>query len=277
MSRWQREWKTLSSKSKKRLVRYAGHGARDLRKMRWGMFVPRHPEEKLAVWDRLDQLVFESAMKYCPDIRVFGSRVGPFALREPGTSGYIGMPKDPVIWSESSGWLSRKDLKEIAGTFRRNTLEHERSELRVFRERAKRTRYGKFMRSQKAIYGKGSNHNGVYPLIAELNVSGRSEKTVKMVMEDWGGIPAQDQVFAILKQFGWTPSSGLPNYGKVSTKAQRRVERVFAPHFRTLIDTQIKRIERRYKGKALRRKKEEILYGASQLAGGQGLRKKYLK
>lgn len=277
MTRWQEEWSSLSKNSRDRLRRYAGHGPSKIKKMRAGMFMPKHPDKKIRFWDRLDMLVFKSALKHHPDIVVGGSRSCPYARKEPRSPGYIGMPKDPVKWAAPVGSWKHRQLSKVAGLFCRNTLEHEYAELRLFRIKSKRNGFGRFMRGFKAIFGKRSHHNGVQPLIAELNASGRCKEGVKMLIKDWSDQPGQNQIFALLKQFGWTPSYGIPVFGRVANRVQRRVERIFAPHFRELIGTQIKRVERKYRGRALKRKKEEILDGAACYAGGSGLRKKYLK
>ena len=277
MARWQEKWSQLSSKAKRRLTRYAGAGPRNLKQMRAGMFYPKHPKSKIAFWNKLDTLVFEAALKNNPDIRVRNSRCDPHAYKEPGMAGYIGMPRDPVQWAVFGGYWTERQLAPVAGLFKRNTLEHEYAELELFRIRSRRTLYGKEMRKFKAICGKRSQHNGVHPLIAELNASGRSRTGVRMLIMDWHDQPGQNQVFRLLKQFGWTPSYGIPPFGRLANRAQLRVEKIFAPHFRSLIGTKIRHVERRYKGRALKRKKEEILDGATHYAGGDGLRRKYLK
>lgn len=277
MTRWQREWERLSKKSRDLLRAYAGADPSMIRTMRAGMFYPVHTLKQLRRWDRLDELVFESALKHNPDIRVISSRCGPHAVRLPRSEGYIGMPKDPVKWALLGGYWDKRDLEPIKGTFKRNTLEHEYAELKLFRVRSKKTAYGKHMRSFKSIQSAQSHHNGVHPLIAELNVSGKCRYGIEVLRIDWQDQPGQNQVFPLLKQFGWTPCYGIPTFGKLSDKIQRRVEELFAPHFQTLISSKIRRIERKYKGRALKRKKEEVLYGATQYAGGKGLRRKYLK
>ena len=276
MTRWQKELPTLPTKARERLKKYAGSSLGDIAKARLGMFLPRHSPDRLIFWDALDSAVFSSALKHHPDIRVFNSRVGPFSTKSAGEPGYIGMPKDPVKWAASTGLFTGFRQRLVAGAFRRNSIEHEFAELRLFRERSRRNEHGRKMRATKSLRGASADHNGIQPLIAELNASGRSEQTIRLLIKDWSSVEVQDRLFRLMKQWGWTPVTGLPNFGRHAAGLQKRAEALFAEHFKKLIDTQIKRAERKYRGRALKRKKEELLSGASQVAGGQGLRKKYL-
>lgn len=246
--------------------------------MRWGLFLPRYDARTIELWNTIDNFVFLSALKHHPDIKVVRSRTGPCCILPQDRSvGQILMPVDPVKWGIQKLKHKKETIEKVSGVFRRNSLEHELAELKVARAKCSTGNYGQYMRAHKYLCGRRSDHVSIHPLVAELNASGRSIAGVTFVYSEWSNKPAQDKIFALLRQYGWTPYRGIPIYGRLSSKAQRAAERIFGGHYRSLIDTRMKHLERKYKGKALRRKIEEMLVDAPQTAGGYGLKQRYLK
>lgn len=277
MTRWQKRWSTLSSRSRRRILRYARVDSLSIRKVRAGLFSPRYGRREQRRRDRLENLIFQNALRNNPDIQIRNSAAHPYAAKDSYDSGYIGMPKDPVKEAMSKGYCAY-GVWWCSGHYRRATLEHEISELFVMRIKATKTPYGKALRTHKCIRDKQADHSSVHPLIAEANVAGRHSRMLRSLVIEWGGKnSAQRHIFGILKQHGWTPANGLPMYGRVASKVQKAAERVFAPSFQELIHSQLSSLERKYKGRKLRRKKELILSDVYEYAGGRGLRRKYLK
>lgn len=240
------------------------------------MFMPRVDPKKQKVKDRLSDLLFWNECRNSKDIRVMNCHVHPHAQWIEGWGSFIGMPKDPVVEAKWLGYCLKR-IDQYAGFYRRATLEHEKAELYILRKKGlKRGKEGIKYRKQSAINDGYCDHSSVHPLIAEANASGRSPQMLKAMIHEWRPVPAQRKIYPLLKQYGWTPVTGLPMYGRIADRIQKAAEKIYQPYFRALIDSQLSRLERRYKGRALRKKKEGILAVAREYAGGKGLRKKYL-
>lgn len=274
MTRWQKEWSRLSRKSKSRLLRYSGRGSVSAR--RWRMFVPRVAADKAKFWNRLDTLIYKSAVRNNRHIKV-GSSFAAECRTDNIKDAWIKLPKDPIKWATKKYIWAERTLKNVAGVYRRNTLEHELAEFRVGIGRHRRSSLGKVFRRYNVLECGLIAHNSVHPLIAEMNASGRTETSVRLVVKEWHRSTAQKEIFAVLRQFGWTPVYGLPVYGRRSDKIQKVAEKIFGSHYQKLIDRKVRHLERKYRGSALRRRKDRLLSRLEGVAGGSGLRRKYLR
>jgi hypothetical protein len=247
------------------------------------LFLPKYSFKTILRRDVIDRLIYDVVTRTHPDIVVKSNRQSPLCYTSTAeTPGEIYLPRDPVEWAKAQGGGSFEDLLQLngglyRGAYNRNTLEHELSELKVSRARRRRTAYGKFMRSHRMLKGKKSEHQSIHPLIAEANASGRNVDCLRLMIYEWSSRPAQNQVFALLKQFGWHPAKPIPLYGRLASRAQARAEILFAAHLQELIGSKMQRLERKYRGATLRRRKEELLAEVAKSAGSQNLRRKYLK
>jgi hypothetical protein len=237
------------------------------------MFLPRLDKESARRANRIAEHTFKIRLRNRL-VKLMTARTHPFAVFSRDFTGFIGMPPDPVREAEVSGYLGR-GAKSGRGHYKMATLAHEFSELYVMHNKAKRNSFGKLLRKHKSLYDGCHDHSSAHPLIAELNHAGKCVPVLKAVLSEWSRAGAQAKVFAVMKQCGWTPVRGIPMYGRAAGAIQRKSEALFAPYFKKLMGRKIKRLERKYKGKALVKRLKLLLQDVKTYAGGAEFMKEF--
>jgi hypothetical protein len=272
VTKWQKALPTLSAAAKGRLTRYAGKGS--IAERRAAMMAPRHSAEELARHNRMDNLIYQQQLKHNPAIRTVSSKAMPYAQYEPYGGSHITMPKDPLKGRWTTANKEKVDLKGAEGGHRRRILEHEKTEYKVETGKAKHGPFGRRMRESKAIKeNRDVVHSSAHPNIAEANIARRHPQNLKDLEAGWRETPAQGQQMRILKQHGWTPARGMPEFGRQAKGVQKATEKAFAPYLQKHVSSKLEHLGKRFSGSALKRRRGETIAEAKEFAGAEKFKK----